>query len=49
MPLDGDAVTAFRRCLAMVEEAIRQNPAHWAYWNFRDLVTLGLLSEEAIK
>lgn len=48
MPLDGDAVTAFRHCLAVVEEEIRQNPAHWAYWNFRDLITLGLLSEEAI-
>ena len=48
MPLDGDAVNAFGRCLAVVEAAIRQNPAHWAYWNFRDLVTLGLLPEEAM-
>ncbi len=48
MPLDGDAVTAFKRCLAVVEAAIRQNPAHWAYWNFRDLATLGLLPEDAM-
>lgn len=48
MPLDGDAVTAYKRCLAAVEAAIRQNPSQWAYWNFRELVTLGLLSEEAI-
>lgn len=46
MSLDGDAVTAFKRCLAVVESAIRQNPAHWAYWNFHDLANLGLLSKE---
>lgn len=46
-PLDGDAVTAFKRCLAVVDTAIRQNPAHWAFWNIADLVTLGLLPEEA--
>jgi len=48
MPLDGDAVTAYRRCLAEVEAAIRQNPSQWAYWNFRELVTLGLLPKETM-
>ena len=47
MPLDGDTVTAFERCLAEVEAAIRQNPAHWHGWNYFDLFWLGLLPEEA--
>lgn len=45
--LAGDTVTAFERCLAKVEEAIRQNPAHWHGWNFFDLFWLGLLTDEA--
>jgi len=49
IPMDGDAVTTFKRCLATVETAIRQNPAHWAYWNVRDLVNLGLLPEKSVK
>ncbi len=48
MSMDGDAVTAFGRCLAVVEAAIRQNPAHWVFWDFSELVDLGLLSKEAI-
>jgi Kdo2-lipid IVA lauroyltransferase/acyltransferase len=48
MCMDGDAVTAFGRCLAVVEAAIRQNPAHWVFWDFSELVALGLLAEEAI-
>jgi lauroyl/myristoyl acyltransferase len=46
--MDGDAVTAFGRCLAVVETAIRQNLAHWFFWDFSELIDLGLLSEEAI-
>jgi KDO2-lipid IV(A) lauroyltransferase len=46
MPLDGDAVTAFQRCLAVVEKTIRQNPAHWHYWGKYALIDLGLLPEE---
>jgi KDO2-lipid IV(A) lauroyltransferase len=46
MPMDGDAVTAFERCLAVVEAAIRQNPAHWHYWSKFALIHLGLLPEE---
>lgn len=45
--LDGDAVTAFKRCLAVVEAAIRQNPAHWHYWSKFALIELGLLPNEA--
>jgi Kdo2-lipid IVA lauroyltransferase/acyltransferase len=48
MPLDDDAVTAFKHCLAVVEAAIRQNPAHWFYWNVFDLIGLGLLPREAM-
>lgn len=47
--MEGDAVTSFKRCLAVVEDVIRRNPAHWHNWNFTDLITLGLLSEEAVK
>ncbi|HLI05688.1 MAG TPA: lysophospholipid acyltransferase family protein [Ktedonobacteraceae bacterium] len=50
MLLDGDTVTAFRRCLAVVESAIRQNPACWSFWcGLSDLVRLGLLSEQTLK
>lgn len=46
--VEGDAVTTYKRCLAVVEANIRQQPAHWHYWKFTDLITLGLLSEEAV-
>jgi len=50
MPLDGDTMTTFRRCLAEGEAAIRQDPASWIYWHSpHDLVRLGLLPEETIK
>jgi Kdo2-lipid IVA lauroyltransferase/acyltransferase len=50
MPVDGDVVMAFKRCLAVVEAAIRQDPAHWCFWYVpSELVELGLLPEEAIK
>lgn len=50
MPLDGDTTTTFKRCLAVVEAAIRQDPAHWHYWySMSKLVQLGLLSEETTK
>lgn len=42
--LDDDIVAAFQRCLAIVEEPIRHNPAYWNGWeNFNGLVELGLL------
>ena len=47
--VDGDKVTAFERCIAMVEDAIRKNPAHWRYWNPTPLAELGLLPEEAME
>ncbi|HCI81290.1 MAG TPA: hypothetical protein DHW02_16550 [Ktedonobacter sp.] len=46
MPMDGDAITAFKRCVAVVETEIRQNPAHWHYWGKFALMDLGLLSEK---
>jgi KDO2-lipid IV(A) lauroyltransferase len=45
LSLEGDAVTAYKRCLALVEAAIRQNPSQWLFWNMTDLVNLGLLSK----
>jgi KDO2-lipid IV(A) lauroyltransferase len=44
--MDGDALTAFGRCLAVVEAAIRQNPEHWHYWGKYALMDLGLLPDE---
>jgi lauroyl/myristoyl acyltransferase len=42
--IEGDVKTIFGRCLASVEEAILQQPAHWNYWSRSDdLVALGLL------
>ena len=50
MPLDGDTMTTFRRCLAEGEDAICQDPAGWSYWNSpHDLVRLGLMPEDTIK
>jgi len=44
IPMDGDVVTAFGRCVAAVEAAILRDPAHWIYWSRSDdLVDLGLL------
>ena len=45
--LEGDAVTAFKRCLAVAEEAIRQHPAHWHYCGKFALGELGLLPERS--
>lgn len=44
IPLDGDAVTVFKRCVKVLEEPIDKNPAYWDWWGDRqDLVDLGLL------
>jgi Kdo2-lipid IVA lauroyltransferase/acyltransferase len=44
VPVEGDTATAFGRCVAAIEAAIRTSPANWFYW-FRadDLATIGLL------
>jgi lauroyl/myristoyl acyltransferase len=49
MSMEGDTVTAFKRCLDVVDAAIQEKPAHWAFWNIADLVTLGLLPDGAIE
>jgi lauroyl/myristoyl acyltransferase len=44
VPMDGGTATAFGRCVAAMETAIRTCPANWFYWFKRDdLATLGLL------
>ena len=44
MPAEGGTATAFGRCVAAMDAAVRTNPAHWVYWaNTDDLATLGLL------
>ena len=43
--VEGETVTAFGRCVAAMDAAIRTSPAHWVYWaNTDDLASLGLLS-----
>jgi len=50
VPLDGDAVTAFKRCVSMLEAPIRQDLAHWDAWeNPQDLADLGLLSTYSLQ
>ncbi len=42
VPAEGGTATAFGRCVAAMDAAIRTNPAHWVYWaNTDDLVSLG--------
>jgi Kdo2-lipid IVA lauroyltransferase/acyltransferase len=44
MPMEGETVTAFGRCVAAMDAAIRTNPADWIYWaDTDDLVSFGLL------
>jgi lauroyl/myristoyl acyltransferase len=44
VPLEGETVTAFGRCVAAIDAAISANPAHWVYWaDTEDLCSLGLL------
>ena len=49
IPVDGDTIAAFERCLAIVDDAIHLHPAHWRFWNPVPLVELGLLPEEVIE
>jgi hypothetical protein len=42
--VEGDTATAFGRCAAAMDAAVRTNPAEWVYWaNSADLTTLGLV------
>jgi lauroyl/myristoyl acyltransferase len=45
VPLHGETATAFGRCAAAMDAAIRTSPAQWMFWHSTDdLVSLGLLS-----
>jgi KDO2-lipid IV(A) lauroyltransferase len=42
--MEGGTMTAFGRCVAAIEAAVKNSPAHWVYWaNTEDLTDLGLL------
>jgi KDO2-lipid IV(A) lauroyltransferase len=42
--MEGGAMTAFERCVAAIEAAVQNSPAHWVYWaDTADLTDLGLL------
>jgi lauroyl/myristoyl acyltransferase len=44
VPVEGETVGAFGRCVAAMDAAISASPAHWVYWaKTDDLVSLGLL------
>jgi lauroyl/myristoyl acyltransferase len=44
LPVQGETATAFGRCVAAMDAAIRTSPAHWFYWGqTEDLTSLGLL------
>jgi KDO2-lipid IV(A) lauroyltransferase len=48
VPMDGDTNTAFARCAAAIEAAIKAHPAHWNFWFEEDvLARLGVLREAA--
>jgi lauroyl/myristoyl acyltransferase len=45
VPLHGETATAFGRCVAAMDAAIRTSPAQWIFWHSTDdLVRLGLLA-----
>ena len=44
VPMEGDTETAFGRCVAAIDAAIKRNPASWNLWSEKDaLVRLGLI------
>ena len=44
VPMEGETVTVFGRCVAAMDAAIRTSPAQRVYWaNTDDLASLGLL------
>lgn len=44
VPMEGETATAFGRCVAAMDAAIKTSPAHWYFWfETDDLVRLGLL------
>jgi lauroyl/myristoyl acyltransferase len=48
VPMEGETVTAFGRCVAAMDTVIRASPAPWVYWaNSDDLASLGLLRDGA--
>lgn len=47
VPIEDDAIAAFKRCVALVEAPVRQAPAFWDGWGtLKDLIDVGLLSKE---
>jgi KDO2-lipid IV(A) lauroyltransferase len=42
--MEGDTATAFGRCVAAIDAAVKASPAEWVYWaSTEDLSSLGLL------
>jgi Kdo2-lipid IVA lauroyltransferase/acyltransferase len=49
IPMKGDTVVDFRRCLMSVEKNIRENPAHWTYWASFGKETLQGLANQQVE
>jgi len=48
LSLEGEMATAFGRCVAAMDAAVRRSPADWGYWaNTEDLSSMGLLTAAA--
>jgi lauroyl/myristoyl acyltransferase len=44
VPMDGEMKTAFGRCAAAIDDAIRTSPEHWNFWFESEVLTrLGVL------
>jgi KDO2-lipid IV(A) lauroyltransferase len=49
IPTEGDTDEINRRCVRLIEDAIRSEPAHWRSWSYWTMAEIGLLSEEEMK
>jgi Kdo2-lipid IVA lauroyltransferase/acyltransferase len=49
IPTEGDINEINRRCMRVIEDAIRNEPAHWRAWGYKTMAKIGLLPEEEMK
>jgi hypothetical protein len=43
IPTEGDTNEINRSCVRFIEDAIRSEPAHWRYWFYSTMASIGLL------
>jgi KDO2-lipid IV(A) lauroyltransferase len=49
IPTEGDIDEINRRCMQLIEDAIRSEPANWRSWDYKTMAKIGLLPEEEMK